>query len=443
MRIGIRNSFISPGWIIPIRLALLNLWLPIILIGSACIRAQDSLAIKDLDAQQIDLVDVMRSVRGKEPKESSSDASSLILVPIIGSNPATGFMVGVGGQYAFKMKQSTRYSSLSGSAQVTTKGQILFLLKNNVYSKSDRFYYSGDWRFQIYSQSTYGLGTNSPEGGVLDYQFSLAGHETNLDSLVQPMSFNLIRIHQSVNFKIKPSFYVGLGYNLDGFSKIVDEKLRLNPGDTLLTSHYVYSNYYGFNQTNYYSSAMAINVVYDSRDNMINPYKGCYASASWRGSMEFLGSDRTGNFYQLEWRSYHGLTKSNPRHLVGLWFMGNFSEEGNFPYLILPATAYDQKGRSGRGYTQGRFRGTNFVYGEAEYRFPISKYGGLFGGVVFVNATTVNNEAQSLALFEAIKPGYGFGFRMMIDKLSRTNLVIDFAFGERSSGVYLSVAESF
>ena len=73
------------------------------------------------------------------------------------------------------MKQSTRYSTLSGSAQVTTKGQLLFLVKNNVYSKSDRMYYSGDWRFQVYSQSTYGLGTDAPEGGILDYQFRLDG----------------------------------------------------------------------------------------------------------------------------------------------------------------------------------------------------------------------------------------------------------------------------
>jgi hypothetical protein len=176
---------------------------------------------------------------------------------------------------------------------------------------------------------------------------------------------------------------------------------------------------------------------------MINPYKGYYAAASWRGSMEFLGSDRTGNFYQLEWRSYHSLSRKNPRHLLGFWFIGNFSAEGEFPYLILPATAYDQKGRSARGYTQGRYRGTNYVYGEAEYRFPISNYGGIWGGVVYLNATTANNQVQSLALFESVKPGYGLGLRLMIDKRSRTNLALDYAFGDRSSGFYLGVSEAF
>ena len=129
--------------------------------------------------------------------------------------------------------------------------------------------------------------------------------------------------------------------------------------------------------------------------------------------------------------------------MVGLWLLGNFSEEGHFPYLILPATAYDQKGRSGRGYTQGRFRGTNYVYGETEYSFPISKFGGVLGGVLFLNATTANNEAQSLGLFEAVKLGYGLGLRIMIDKQTRTNLAVDLAFGERSSGFYLGVSEAF
>jgi len=31
----------------------------------------------------------------------------------------------------------------------------------------------------------------------------------------------------------------------------------------------------------------------------------------------------------------------------------------------------------------------------------------------------------------------------MIDKKSRTNLAVDFAFGEKSSGFYLAVSETF
>ena len=404
---------------------------------------QDSKSGNDSVCMQKDLVDVIREARNKPLKSKPEGSGSLLLLPIIGSNPATGFMVGIGGQYAFKLPGSTLYSSLAGSIQTTSKNQSIFMLKNNIYTKDNRIFFSGDWRYLIFSQSTYGLGTNSPEGGVLDYQYSLSGSETGNDSLAQPMKFNFARFHQSASFKIKESLYGGFGYNLDSYSKIIDEKLRLNPGDTLQTSHYYYSQNYGFSTSNYLSSALNINLVFDTRDNMINPYKGVYALASWRGDLKILGSKNNTNYFQLEWRSFHSLSKRNPRHMMAFWLMGNFTPPGEFPYLILPATAYDQRGRSARGYTQGRFRGNNLIYGEAEYRFPISNCGGILGGVLFLNGTTADNPSLDLGLFESIKPGYGMGLRIMVDKQSRTNIAIDVGFGDKSSGFYFAATETF
>lgn len=147
--------------------------------------------------------------------------------------------------------------------------------------------------------------------------------------------------------------------------------------------------------------------------------------------------------FNAEWRSFHGVSKRNPAHLVAFWVLGNFAKEGTFPYMILPATAYDQRSRSSRGYTQGRFRGSNYVYTEAEYRFPISRCGGVLSGVVFVNGTTTSNKSLDLRVFESIKAGYGFGLRVMLDKYSRSNLAVDYGFGEKSSGFYLAVSETF
>ncbi len=405
---------------------------------------QDSLRNKvDTACVQRDIADVIRQARHKEPKAETEGSGSLLLLPIIGSNPATGFMFGVGGQYGFRMPGSTLYSSVSGSIQYTSKNQFIFMLKNNIYTKDNRMFFSGDWRYLVFSQSTYGLGTNSPEGGILDYQYSLAGEAISRDSLEQPMKFNFLRLHQSASYKILPGLYAGIGYNLDSYFKITDEKLRLNPGDSLVTSHYAYNQYYGFNNKSYYSSALNLNFVYDTRDNMINPYKGIYAMASWRGALKVLGNKTNSSYFLLEWRSFHPLSKKNPRHLISFWLMGNFTSPGEFPYLILPATAYDQRGRSARGYTQGRFRGNNLVYGEAEYRFPISSCGGIWGGVLFVNATTADNKVQSLKLFQSVKPGYGMGLRIMVDKQTRTNLAIDFGFGDKSSGFYLAATETF
>jgi outer membrane protein assembly factor BamA len=111
--------------------------------------------------------------------------------------------------------------------------------------------------------------------------------------------------------------------------------------------------------------------------------------------------------------------------------------------MILPASAYDQRGRNSRGYTQGRFRGPNYLYGEAEYRFPIPPCGGVLGGVLFVNATSTNNPMLGLKIFDKVRPGYGLGLRVMIDKQSRMNLAADVGWGDQSFGFYLAVTETF
>lgn len=413
----------------------------LLLLACRVANAQESVA--DSACAQRDLSDVIRQAMHKPPKEKAQSNSSLIVFPIIGSNPATGFMFGLGGQYAFKVKDSELFSMMSGSLQYTTKNQFLAIFKNNIYTKQEKIFFTGDWRFQIFSQSTYGLGTNSPEGGVLDYQFGLAGMETTSDSLAQPMEYNFLRIHQSMSFKIKKSMYLGLGWNFDGYSKIKDLKLRTDPGNELYTSHYTYSKKYGFDTTSYYSSSVIANFVIDKRDNMIRPYKGYFLSVGWRGDLKILGSEKNANMMKGEWRSYHNLSPRNPTHLLAFWLIGEFSPEGQFPYMVLPATSYDQRSRSGRGYTQGRFRGNQYTYGEAEYRFPISKCGGVWSGVAFLNATTANNPAQKLGLFESVQPGYGVGLRLMLDKSSRTNLVLDYGFGKKSSGFYLAVSETF
>jgi hypothetical protein len=430
-----RDTLIFAGWSV--------LVLVLSFATSRQIHGQDSLRVAGDTIIQKDLGDVIRIALNKLPKDKPENAGSLLLLPIIGSNPATGFMLGVGGQYAFKVPGSTLYSAFMGSVQMTSKSQMLFLLKNNIFTRDNRFFLSGDWRFQIFSQDTYGLGTNSPDGGIIDYQYNLLGLQTSRDSLAQPMKFDFARLHQSVSIKLAEGFYAGIGYNFDSYFKIVDQKLKLNPGDTLLTSHYAYNTHYSFKTDKYYSSALNINLMFDSRDNMINAYSGIYAAISWRGGLKMLGNKNNTNLFSAEWRSFHPLSQRNPRHLLAFWLMGNFSKAGEFPYMILPATAYDQRGRSARGYTQGRFRGNNMVYGEAEYRFPLSKPGGVLGGVLFANATTADNSSQDLKLFGSIKAGYGFGLRIMADKRSRTNLCVDYGFGNRSSGFYLAASETF
>jgi outer membrane protein assembly factor BamA len=255
------------------------------------------------------------------------------------------------------------------------------------------------------------------------------------------MKFNHIRFHQTVSKEIFKHFYLGLGYHFDYYFDIKD--LKLDTANNFYTSHYVYSEKYGFDPEKYIRSGLSLNMVMDTRDNLVNAYKGYFLNVNWRLDPQFLGSSNSSNMLTVEWRNFIGFSKRNPRHVMGFWVFSQFSPAGGMPYLGLPALGYDQRGRAGRGYVQGRYRGPNAIYGEAEYRFPISQCGGILGGVLFVNGYTTDRPDDKVQLFDYIKPGYGLGFRMTVDKHSRTNLQVDFGFGENSSGIYFGASETF
>ena len=66
------------------------------------VHAQEELTgTADTTCVQKELGDLIRNALDKAPKGlDTTSVGSVLLIPIIGSNPATGFMFGVGGQYA-------------------------------------------------------------------------------------------------------------------------------------------------------------------------------------------------------------------------------------------------------------------------------------------------------------------------------------------------------
>ena len=383
--------------------------------------------------------------KGKAPKPPKK--LSALVLPNISSNPTNGFILGVGGAFGWFMgpRENTKVSSAPFTAAVTSKSQLITFVKPNIYTKENQFYLQGDYRFYIYSQPTYGLGTNAPDTLSVPEGISWMGEGAGGDSVLFPMKFNFVKIHQIVNKKIIGELYAGIGYHLDLNYSIEDEYYHPATDSTveLNTPHHHYSTRNDFSTKDYTLSGVSLNVVYDTRDNMISPYKGIYANINYRINPTFLGSDQNSSSLWLEFRTYLGLSKKTPRHLIGFWAFGNFSLYGTLPYLTLPSLGDDQRARSGRGYTNGRFRGDNLIYAEAEYRFPITQCSKILGGVLFVNAVTTSNTQSNVELFEYIMPAVGFGVRVMVNKYFRTNINLDFAIGKQSKGFYFSGQETF
>ena len=90
------------------------------------------------------------------------------------------------------------------------------------------------------------------------------------------------------------------------------------------------------------------------------------------------------------------------------------------------------------------------LYFESELRFRITD-DGFLGGVVFANASTFTRPAVSITgysdpgehFFQFIRPAGGVGLRFMMNRTSRTNVTVDFAFSQTGFGLYLGAGEAF
>ena len=358
----------------------------------------------------------------------------LIAFPTLGYQPANGFTLGFISQFSFKIKPENKVSLLSGGASYSSQKQVLTYLKNNMYISNDHFFFSGDFRYYVFSQSNYGLGTDIIPWGAEFKEF-------DFNTIEQPMNYNYFKFHETVSYNIFPSFFIGAGIHFDSYSNI-DDKL-LDVTNKQYTYHYNYSKKYGFSSKNYAVNGVSLNFIYDTRDNLINTNKGLFLNMNYRYNPETnLNARHSSNTLLLESRYFIPISKINKQHVLGFWAYGQFLTSGTLPYLNLPAIGWDQNSRSGKGYTQGLFRGTNLMYFESEYRFPITK-NQMISGTVFANATTASDIDRNLKLFESIQPAIGVGLRVLLDKTTLTNFIVNFGLGRDSKTFYFNDGEGF
>jgi len=393
----------------------------------------------------VDLIDVIGKMFNKKGPARNDilipGVRNVSLLPIVGYGPANGFVIGsaISATNLLGNHNTTQLSSALVSISLTTKNQVLLCARSNIYLPDNSWYIPGDVRLLFFAQPTYGLGIyglNSTE------DFDLDGTDVGSSVLAENMRFNYIRFYETVLKEITPHWYAGMGINIDDHFNIQDQSLQLDTPNQVITSNYYYSTKYGFNPTHYSTNGLDLEVTQDSRDNPINAYKGYYARLSFRVNEKIFGGSQNSTMLYAEWRNYIPLKKSKPGLVLAFWSWGEFVTSGNVPYLALPSIGWDTYGRSGRGYVQGRFRGVNMVYGETEFRMPISR-NGLFGAVAFLNATTASNPDSGQTLFNTLAPGYGIGLRIKMNMKDRTNICVDYGRGQSSHGLYFNIQETF
>ena len=234
------------------------------------------------------------------------------------------------------------------------------------------------------------------------------------------IDYQQVRFYETILKNIRKNIYFGFGYEMNHYWNIKETEIQ-PPGR--ITDF----QKYGLTRQST-SSGVAIDFIYDSRENSINPEGGSfYANLQLLQDAKFLGADGYWNSVLIDLRKYIKM----PLHTVlALWFYSVITISGDPPYLDLPGTGSDTYNNTGRGYEQARFIGKKMVDLEMEYRFDISR-NGLIGVVIFANAESLS-ELESNK-FEVISPGFGIGLRIKFNKFSGTNVCVDYGVGTKGS----------
>jgi len=361
----------------------------------------------------MDVSDLLAKIfkhKQKKAVDTVTSKPSISVVPAIGYTLVSKLALVMAGNVAFRTGPDARVSSIVASSSITQRKQFTLPIESDIWSKNNTYNFVGDFRFYKYPQSTYGLGSNSD-----------INHE-------DPMDYEYFRFYETILRHVVGNLYLGAGYIFDDHWHITDQG---NFND--------YTSYNGkVNHT--VSTGVTLNALLDSRNNGINPSKGNFISVQYRDNVEFLGSTSGWRSLIVDVRKYITFPQGSD-NVLALWSFDWLVLSGEPGFLDLPSTQWDAYSATGRGYIQGRFRGADMVYAEAEYRYKILD-NGLLGGVFFLNGESLS--AAPGTRLQGIQPGFGPGLRIKLNKVSKTNICIDYGFGrEGSNGLFIDVGEIF
>lgn len=345
-------------------------------------------------------------------KDSVTSKPLVSIAPAIGYTLVSRLAIVLSGNIEFRTDPSARISTIIASMDYTQNKQFTLPIQTSIWTKNNKYNFVGDYRYFKYPQSTYGLGSNS--------------HISHED----PMDYSYFRFYETALRHIVGNLYAGAGYIIDKHWDI--EYL----GNEFTRPAF---DIYGRPRSSL-ASGYTLNALFDSRDNTINASKGIYANVVFRTSIKDLGSTSEWQSLIVDVRKYIKFP-ANSDNVLALWSYDWIILDGRPSYLDLPSTSWDANSATGRGYIQGRFRGAQMVYGEAEYRYKITR-NGLLGGVIFANAESFS--AQQGTKLQSIQPAFGPGLRIKLNKISKTNIAVDYGFGNQGSrGLFIDVGEAF
>lgn len=170
-------------------------------------------------------------------------------------------------------------------------------------------------------------------------------------------------------------------------------------------------------------------IIYDTRDSILDPKEGWYASLEAEFAGRALGGDNSFTKYVLDVRHF---IDTGPDTVLALRLLGGTSDTS------LPD--YEKFGVGGvntlRGYDLFEFEGEKMLVCNLEYRWTVSEN----TQVVFFGDAGYAWPYEEPVSFEDIKTGYGVGIRV---DTPIGPVRLDYGIGERGGQTYFSIGHTF
>ncbi|MBX0292466.1 outer membrane protein assembly factor [Hymenobacter sp. HSC-4F20] len=345
---------------------------------------------------------------------------SFIPVPIAFYQQETGFAGGAAILPVWRFGQDTtvRKSNARLIAWISQKKQTTVQLTHTIFTKEEKFFFSGELSYYDLAFNYYGIGNNTNK---------------DIESHIQ---YPLWVFDEKALVKVVPNLFVGVRYR---FTNLGEVTLKDTEGNT--TPYYTLS---AKERNGYTTSGVGPALLYDGRDNVLATYRGNFVDAHMLFNGGGLGSDYKFTRYMVDARHFNPLFGSN-NTILALQFLGQY-HTGSVPFrelggmgATLGGSLYNNAYLM-RGIYEARFRDRQFSTFQAEIR---QKLFWRFDGVVFGAAGQVAPRLGDYKVDE-MKYAGGVGARFRFNRRDRLNIRLDYGVGSGgNSGIIFAVGEAF
>jgi Omp85 superfamily domain len=330
--------------------------------------------------------------------------SKFIALPLAFYSIETKLGFGASGIYTFygKKDSTERPSNIQFGAAYTLRNQVLFYAPFQLFFDNEKYLITGETGYYVYNYFFHGVGNSNPKEYVETYD----------------VTFPRLRIN--VMKQIYPQLFAGIRYSFDNF------KITKRETGKLLSENIIAGSKGGA------TSGIGLVVRFDKRDNIFSPTKGIFTDFFTQIDKNWTGSQFDFQKYSLDFSTYFS-NKFNHTLALNFYSVANF---GNPPFYQMALIGGTKKLR---GFYEGRYRDKNVAIFQAEYRVPIV---GRLGAVAFAGTGLVADKIKNYQL-KNLRTSYGGGLRIMLDKVQKINLRLDYGIGEKKGNFYFTITEAF